>query len=71
MVDGQSFVAMDGEDEFAASGMGLTETKALLESGDGGAAYVMVLRIQWSLTVKTGFVGLNLWIGRRFELQVR
>ena len=41
-MDGQSFVAMDGEDEDAASGMGLAETKALLESGDGGAAHVMV-----------------------------
>ena len=42
VMDGQSFVAMDGEDEDAASGMGLAETKALLESGDGGAAHVMV-----------------------------
>ena len=36
VMDGQSFVAMDGEDEFAASGLGLAETKALLEPGDGG-----------------------------------
>ena len=42
VVDGQSFVAMDGEDEFAASGMGLAEKKALLQSGDGGAVHVMV-----------------------------
>ena len=42
VMDGQSFVAVDGEDEFAASGMGLAEKKALLESGDGGAVHVMV-----------------------------
>ena len=41
-MDGQSFVVMDGEDEFAASGMGLAEAKALLESGDRGATHVMV-----------------------------
>ena len=42
VMDGQSFVATDGEDEDAASGMALAETKALLESDDGGAAHVMV-----------------------------
>ena len=42
VMDGQSFVAMDGEHEDAASGMELAEKKALLESGDGGAAHVMV-----------------------------
>ena len=42
VMDGQSFVAMDDEHEDAASGMELAEKKALLESGDGGAAHVMV-----------------------------
>ena len=42
VVNGQSFVAMDGIHEDAASGMELAEKKALLESGDGGAAHVMV-----------------------------
>ena len=42
VMEGQSFVATDAEDEFSASGIGLTEKKALLGSGDGGAAHVMV-----------------------------
>ena len=42
VMNGQSFVATDCEDEDAASGMALAETKALLESDDRGAAHVMV-----------------------------
>ena len=65
VMDGQSFVAVEGGDNFAANGMGLAEKKALLllEPGDGGALQMMVrnevVKTRWSLAVMAGFVGFS------------